>query len=384
MSGHRESPELVELFTTYTASEESIGARLARTAAAERAGDPLLLATSTDLALYPGGGAAPEVLGIRVGTRGFKELAAVSHLGPALSTLAALRERDPDGAWRTETHRLLDRVRRSRAANSAPLWRDRIAVDAFRGREDRIARMVDHACALTEDVLERALTDPAHLDPGSLRERCFDGGTPVPLNRVMLATFFLVSMDVAHRVIRWCDERELDWSRAMVLVAGQQGRPTAGVTWRSSSVAGTLLSASRGRLPLEQLYVAPHAPVFADGADSDEVAALEPVVRTLWAGTRATVELGEPMFAGYPAFSPATDGRPQVDPGTAAVGELPRVRSVDDWFSLITRMRVVLEDPRQLLSGAVSDLAAEQLVAHGNDPAAVHVPGLDGEPFPGL
>lgn len=382
MTGSHESPDLVGLFTTYTASEESIGTRLARTVAAERAEDPLLLATSTDLALYPGGGKPPETLGIRFATRGFKELAAVSHLAPALSTLAALKERDPDGAWRTETRRLLDRVRRSRAANSAALWRDEIAVSAFRGREKSIARMIDYACEVTGDCLERVLDDPDHLDARVLRERYFDGGLPVPLNRVMIATFFLVSMDIAHRMIHWCDERELDWSRAMVLVAGQQGRPTAGVTWRTNSVAGTLLSASRGALPLDRLYVAPHAPVFADSGDLDGVAALEPALRILWAGTRSTVELGEAMFAGHPAFSAADLDRPEVGPATGTVGDLPRVRSADDWFSLITRMRVVLEDPRQLLSGAVSDIAAEQLVAHGNDPGAVSVPGLDGETYP--
>ena len=53
-----ESPELVELFTTYTASPDSIGAHLARAAARETEHDPLLVVTGTDLALYPGGRAA--------------------------------------------------------------------------------------------------------------------------------------------------------------------------------------------------------------------------------------------------------------------------------------------------------------------------------------
>jgi hypothetical protein len=41
-----------------------------------------------------------------------------------------------------------------------------------------------------------------------------------------------------------------------------------------------------------------------------------------------------------------------------------------------------MEDPRQLLSGAVTDYAAQQLIDHGNDPLAVTVPGLDDEPYP--
>jgi hypothetical protein len=49
---------------------------------------------------------------------------------------------------------------------------------------------------------------------------------------------------------------------------------------------------------------------------------------------------------------------------------------------MITRMRMVLEDPRQLLSGAVTDFAVDQLIAHDNDPTKVIVPGLTGVDYP--
>ena len=54
-----ESAELVELFTTYTAGPSSIGAHLADTVVRETAHDPLLIATGTDLALFPGDDSAP-------------------------------------------------------------------------------------------------------------------------------------------------------------------------------------------------------------------------------------------------------------------------------------------------------------------------------------
>jgi hypothetical protein len=199
----------------------------------------------------------------------------------------------------------------------------------------------------------------------------------------MIATFFLVGMDNAHRLIAWCDGQGIDWARAMVIIAGRQGRPTAGVTWRTSSVAAIVLAASRGDLPLERLYMAPHAPVFDTPVNGDlsEVAELEPRLRAMWAATRATVELGGQMFADYPAFDPAYDGA-AFDESTAEVGEMPRVRSPQDWYAMTTRLRLVLEDPRQLLSGAVSDYAAQQLIEQDNDPKAITVPGLDGEPYP--
>jgi hypothetical protein len=80
-----ESPELVRLFQVYTASPGSIGSHLARAAESSAAQDPLLVATGQDIALYPGGGEPPSVQGFRVSTRGFKEIAAISHLGPASS-----------------------------------------------------------------------------------------------------------------------------------------------------------------------------------------------------------------------------------------------------------------------------------------------------------
>src|SRR4030088_1150660 len=77
-----ESPELIRLFHTYTGASSSIGAHLGALAARSTASAPLIVATGTDLVLYPGDGATPTVEPFRMSTRGFKELAAVSHLGP--------------------------------------------------------------------------------------------------------------------------------------------------------------------------------------------------------------------------------------------------------------------------------------------------------------
>src|SRR5260370_23853460 len=87
-------------------------------------------------------------------------------------------------------------------------------------------------------------------------------GMPVPFNKVMIATFFLTDLDVAYRIIRWASEQNLAWERAMVLISGKQGRPTAGVTWSTNSICHILLGASSGKLAVDRMYVAPHAPSF--------------------------------------------------------------------------------------------------------------------------
>ncbi|MEU9332894.1 DUF5624 domain-containing protein [Streptomyces sp. NPDC048290] len=388
MTAHA-SPELVDLFTTYTSSADSIGARLTAVTSRRRADDPLIVATARDFALYPGGGRPPTVEGFRLSTRGFKELAGISHLGPALATLVELAETYGDDTWRASAARLLGQVERSRAANSAELWRDVIAVEAYEGREQAIADMVDYGCAMTARYLRAALADRDYLSARTLREDYLDGGggapPPVPLNALMIATFFLAGMDVAHRVLRWFAEQRVDWSRAMVVVAGQQGRPTAGVTWNTSSVAALLLGASRYELALDRLYMAPHAPTFDTPVDGDlsAVAALEEPLRRIWSHTRATVVLGELMFTGYPRYTPDGTHAPDVsDPAVTEIGEMPVIHGPDDWRALVTRLRMVLEDPRQLLSGCVTDYAVSQLVAADNHPAKVVVPGLDGVTYP--
>jgi Domain of unknown function (DUF5624) len=394
-----ESPELVALFATYTASADSIGSHLAQAAARATERDPLLVVTGTDLLLYPGGGAAPQVEPYRLATRGFKELAAISHLGPAVATLARLREHAADAAdaWRTDAIRLLEATTAARAANSSSLWRDQLAVRAYAGREDAIAAMIDYSCALTERFLRRALADPAYLTMANVRRDYLagpaaNGDLPIPFNRVMIATFYLTGMDIAHRLITWLEEADVDWSRAMVIFAGQAGRPTAGVTQESHSIAGVVRAVSGGRLAPDRVFIAPHAPVLPPhdpaGNDTSAAADLESGYRRLWAGLRATADLAGGMFDGYPRFEVPAVGQPVLDPSmsfdpsAAVVHGKPAVRGPDDWLALVTRLRVVMEDPAQLLSGAVTDYASAELVAHGNDPAAVTVPGLDGEPYP--
>ena len=389
MTAVYENPELLRLYTAYTAHPTGIGRHLARSYAAETSHAPLLVATGADFALYRGDGRPPLVEGYRLSPRGFKELTAVSHLGPAVASLVYLRTVLGDGSWRADAERLLAEVKNSRAANSVELWRDHIAVEAYRGREREIAGLVDYSCAVTARYLSAALADEDYLTDRTLRADYLEGGgtahLPVPVNHMMVATFFLAGIDVSFRIGRWLRALDVDWERAMVIIAGRQGRATAGVTWTTSSIATMILGASGHRLPLERMYLAPHAPTFATPRDGDlsEVAALEEPLRGIWCATRATVELGALMFDGYPRYTPAGVHFPDVsDPLVTEISEMPAVRSTTDMRALVTRLRVVMEDPRQLLSGAVVDLAVAALAAADWDPARVSVPGLTGVRYP--
>lgn len=385
-----QSPELVSLYETYTAGPTSIGANLTKMTVKAGADDPLIVATGTDMAIFPGGGRPPTIQSFRLSTRGFKELAGISHFGPALASIVNMHALEPtNDLWRKDAERLAAATKVARAANSPRLWRDQIAVEAYRGREDAIAAMVDYACAITLRYLEAVLTDETKLTPDFLREEYLEAkrsalGATVPFNVVMIATFFLVALDISHRVMTWFKGQSIDWNRAMVLIAGQQGRPTAGVTWTTNSVCQMILGASNQKLPLERMYIAPHAKSFSvkDPDDLDTIRAFEQPLRSIWLYTRAISDLAPTMFEGYPRYAPGSYEPPVIGKDTRELSEMPRILGPDDMLTMTTRLRLVIEDPRQLLSGCVTDYAVEQLRLNGNNPFAVVVPGLDRYAYP--
>jgi hypothetical protein len=387
-----QSPEFLKLFEVYTANAQSIGANLtALTTAAAGPDTPLIIATGADFVLYPGGGRPPEVEGYRLSTRGFKELAAVSHFGSALASIVRIRELDHSGEmWRVECKRLLVATEAARQANSPEMWRDLIAVPAYVGREVAIANMIDYACDITERYIHRALEKPETFTAEDLRIHYLEAtgnavGASVPLNKMMIATFFLVGMDTGHRVITWFDQHVIDWSKAMVLIVGRQGRPTAGVTWATNAVCSYMLGASRNVLSLERIYIAPHVAFnVARPINIEEIKAQEGPMRKLWWGTRAMSDLAPMMYAAYPRFSSGSSQRPVLQENTTEVTDMPAIQGPDDWRSLNTRLRVILEDPRQLLAGCVVDYAVDMLQQNGNDPTKVIVPGLDGTTYPSI
>jgi len=74
----------------------------------------------------------PIVESFRKSTRGFIELASVSHLGTAVAWLVRLRELN-DPIWHTDARRLIDQLDRTRRVNTEELWRNAIAVPPWAG-----------------------------------------------------------------------------------------------------------------------------------------------------------------------------------------------------------------------------------------------------------
>jgi hypothetical protein len=380
--------EFSKLYKIYTSDPESLGKHLTARMAEVAADHPLLVVTGSDAVLFPGSGKPPVVESFRKSTRGFFELAAVSHLGTAVAWLVRLRELG-DPVWRTDAARLIGQINRTRRINSETFWRNEVAVPALAGYESAIANLVDYACAVTGAFLTAGLAEESLMNGKTLREQYLDpvksDAVPVPIDDVMVATFALAFLDIGYRMIRWMRANVSDWANLMVLLSGRSGRPTAGLTWETNSMCHLLWRASEERLSPERVFIAPHAPSFvlADMQNEDQLRNLCAEFLEIWNNTRASIDLSRSMFEGYPSFKAKVSRPPTIDAGAATViDEMPTLRSPDDRFTAITRLRLAMEDPRQLLANSVASYIIDQLCDCGNRPEKVFIPGFTNITYP--
>jgi hypothetical protein len=374
------------LYATFTSDPESIGAHLGGFMAERDSDGPMLVASGSDVVLFPGAGRPPHVEAFRRTTRGFIEMTSVSHLGIAVPWIVRMRELG-DARWRSDALRLLDDIDAVRIVNGEAYWRS-IGVVAYRGRETKIANLVGYACDVTAAFLRAGLDDERRLTFDVVRDRFLDPvdsrDVPVPMNDMMVATFALAFLDIGYRFIAWLGKQDIDWERAMVLIAGQSGRPTAGLTWATNNMCHLLWRVANERLPYERVYVAPFAPAFDAGAleDPSQATPLEAAYRSLWSRTRSSVEMGRAMYGGYPAFETRVPVPPLVDESTVRLDALPGLASLHDRRALIARLRIVMEDPGQLISNAAAHYVIDQLCASDNRPEDVFVPGFSDVAYP--
>lgn len=383
---YRPDPRFVDLYELYT-GPNSIAAELSQKKRDATADTPLLISTGSDLVLFPGRGRDPVHESFRHSTRGFKELTAVSHLGTAMAWVVEMQVEGMDG-WQVWARRFLAQCEEVRAISTVPYWTSEVAVEAWKGWEPKIVDVVDYACRASEDYLKAGLEDRSVFTYAALRERFLEpsqpGDPPVPFNDVMVATFALTFLDITHRMMRWLNSLELDWRTVMVMICGSSGRPTAGLTWATNNMCHLLWRASQKTLAPEHLLISPHAPslkldMIKSGADLQD---LEKAYRTLWCKTRVTAEIGGKMFAGFPAFVPDIGAASVITDPAGTLSEMPRLQHPDDRFTAISRLRMVMEDPRQLLSNSVAEFIIDELSDNGLDPAAITIPGFTNTTYP--
>ena len=165
-------PSFRSLYEAYT-GPGSTGLHLTRHMVELTRRDPLLVVTGSDYVLFPGSGRRPVVEGFRNSTRGFVELTAISHLGPAIAWIFRLRELGYAG-WREDAERLVERTRKVREFNTEAYWSNDVAVEAWRGYESKIVDLIDYSCDVTLAFLSGCLADESRMTFENLREAFLD------------------------------------------------------------------------------------------------------------------------------------------------------------------------------------------------------------------
>src|SRR5882672_7791211 len=122
-------PSFRSLYEAYTGAG-STGLHLTRHMVELTRQDPLLVVTGSDFVLFPGAGKPAIVEGFRNSTRGFVELTAISHLGPAIAWIFRLRELGY-AQWKQDAQRLIERTAAARENNTEAYWTDEVAVEAW-------------------------------------------------------------------------------------------------------------------------------------------------------------------------------------------------------------------------------------------------------------
>lgn len=361
------------LFFAFTGGQpESIGAQLTQTMVSQSKESPLLVSTASDIAYFPGGHSKPSIESFRKSTRGFIELTAVSHLPLAVCYVAHMRELLPGTeTWRVQLQRLIEHAVATRRVNTVDMWRDKVALRAFQGHERKLCGLVEYALASCIDYMQRACIDPSLLDFAALQRQFIDADQdwlPVSMNDIMFATFALAYVDIAYRIGAWLREKQIDWDHAMVLVSGQSGRPTAGVTWSTNNICNLIWKSSDKQIAPERIFVAPHAPGFSadNWPNAEALCDLEKTYRQIWCHTRASVDVARKMFQAYEAFI--------FRPIEAEM--LPAIKSLGDHAACVARLRRIMEDPQQLLSNCVADYIIDELRRCNYRPEDVQIPGF--------
>jgi hypothetical protein len=374
------------LYDAYT-GPDSTGQHLTKYMVRLTERDPILIVTGADFVIFPGSGKDPIVESFRNSTRGFVELTAISHLGPAIAWIFRLRELGYP-TWRDDANRLIERIEKIHSINDGSYWKDVVAVEAYKGYESKIADMIDYTCEVTKTYLRACLADESIMTYENLRRDYLDpvnsAEIPIPINDVMVATFTLTFLDIGYRILGWLRAQNFDWRTLMVLLSGKSGRPSSGLTWVTNNNCHLLWRASQEQLIPENVQITPHGPSLAlsDMGNKARLTEIEGQFRDIFLHLRANINMSRIMFEGYPSFSKSIEEPPVIEPKTKTLRAMPRLRSPDDRLTAITRLRFVMEDPTQLLSNSVAHFVTDQLAEHGNRPEAVVIPGFSNITYP--
>lgn len=302
---------------------------------------------------------------------GFFEMTSISHIGPALSYLAKIKE-NGDPSWKPAMAALLEDIKQVKALNALKdnNWLDRANIKSWQSHKDQIRAMIDYATSMSGNYLVTVLNG-APFDLNSLQQNFLNGnkGFPIPYNSVMVGTFMLTAINSMSEIHDGLANLNLNWSKAMVIVRNVAGsNVSAGVTSGTNWMVPLTKALSNNQIPDDRILITPYAQVLPEaGQDPLPDSAYRYYVYSVWGSIYNRSKLSRAVFTDINTIY--LPGRPSIP------GDYGFTKSSDIGDFLI-RLKYSLMDPREMLSNTVGFWMAGELQNKNWDIEKIEIPGL--------
>ncbi|AXA33417.1 DUF5624 domain-containing protein [Francisella adeliensis] len=375
-------------FTGYTKSDypqdrtaiaQDLAKVVAETTATESSSSPLVVADSKGIYVYSEDKnhqliasasyrAAPN--------SGFYELTSLSHVGPAIAYLGALKSMGDD-SWEKHLGPMIEHLTEVRELNKIKIqgdnhWLNQLSIPALEGKEELVKNMVDYGCSLAANYLISVKENKDDFSSEHVIENFLNVGSeeyPVSFDTVMIGTFACVGLMSVYELYKALSNTNIDWQNAKIILHNLAGTNygsglTAGSNWLVpviQSIAGEVLDSKR-------ILILPYAELPESlGSDYLPEKDFENLSNRVWGGIYAR------PFISQAAFSHVDDIKiPYREPLPGDYG----FTQADQIEHFVQRLKFSITSPKQMLSNTVGFWLAGEAVAKQWQFDRVELPGL--------
>tara|TARA_R110000868_G_scaffold8205_3_gene42437 strand:- start:27379 stop:28602 length:1224 start_codon:yes stop_codon:yes gene_type:complete len=363
----------------YPKGQTAIAQDLAKVIAHPEAGKsaPLVVANSVGIYVYsdePGHRLISSASYRAAPNSGFYEITSISHVGPAIAYLGALKDAGND-AWEKHLDPLIKHLTDVRKINAAPIakhWLTQLDSVVFRGKEAQIKNMIDYACSLAANYLISVKQSKEAFGSQHIVDHFLNVSSkeyPVPFDTVMISTFVLAGLQSVYELYSALNNPDINWPNARIMLHNLAGTNygagmTEGSNWLVpvvKSIAGTVLNPKR-------ILILPYAPpsehLGDDVLPDDE---FDKMANQTWGSIYSRPAISEA------AFSHVEDITIPYRAPLPGDYEITKADQIEDF---VKRLKFSITSPKQMLSNTVGFWLAGEAVNKQWQFDKMDLPGL--------
>lgn len=304
---------------------------------------------------------------------GFYEMTGVSHIGPAMSYLAKIKETG-DSSWKPAMNQLLTHIKAAKALNTNVDWLKQAKIKPWKSHEGQIKAMFDYALSMSGNYIVSVLNG-GDFNLQAVQSNFLAGNKayPIPFNNVMVATFMLTALQSMDEIYNETKDKKIDWANSMVVIKFVAGaNVTAGVTKGTNWLVPFLQALSNNTLASSRIIIAPYIAVKSDAGQTVLSQDSYNYYKSKWMNVQNREIIAANVFTSLETIY--LPGRP------ALPGDYSYSKS-GDILDFMVRLKHSFQDPREMLSNSVGFWMSGELASKKWDADKVRIPGLtDGFP----